>query len=204
MWFKKHPIFGNEFISTALNKQVRGGEWAIRGLCCWKHFRQFMCMFDFRRNIKQETAKNPLFKVQHLLDELNENAVKMWIPGKWLAIDEQTLGFQGRSGLKLRISYKSEGNGFQCDAVCDDGYTFLFYFRHGDAPPSLISSRKKSLTYPQQRRELFGLPSISQTSGPKFTWIIYSTLESYLPPSTWRRLSGMVWFVLPDVDFLPL
>ena len=24
MWFEKHPIFGNEFISTALNKQVRG------------------------------------------------------------------------------------------------------------------------------------------------------------------------------------
>jgi hypothetical protein len=71
-----------------------------------------MCMFDFRRNIKQETAKNPLFKVQHLLDELNENAAKKWIPGKWLAIDEQTLGFQGRSGLKLRILYKSKGNGF--------------------------------------------------------------------------------------------
>ncbi len=61
-------------------------------------------MFDFWRNIKQETTKNPLFKVQHLLDELNENAAKMWIPGKWLAIDEQTLGFQGRSGLKLCIS----------------------------------------------------------------------------------------------------
>ncbi len=82
MWFEKHPIFGNEFISTALNKQVRGGERAIRGLCRWKHFQRLMCMFDFRRNIKQETAKNPLFKVQHLLDELNENAAKMWIPGK--------------------------------------------------------------------------------------------------------------------------
>ena len=41
----------------------------------------------------------------------------MWIPGKWVSIDEQTLGFQGRSGIKLRISYKKEGDGFQCDAV---------------------------------------------------------------------------------------
>ena len=135
MWFERHPIFGNEFISNALKKQGRGGERAIRGFRRWKHFRRFMCMFDFRRNIKQETAKNPLFKVQHLLDELNENAAKMWIPGKWLAIDEQTLGFQGRSSLKLRISYKSEGDGFQCDAICDDGYTYSFFFRHGDAPP---------------------------------------------------------------------
>ena len=72
--------------------------------------------------------------MQRLLDELNDNAANMWIPGKWLSIDEQTL-FQGRSGIKLHISYKKEGDGFQCDAVCDDGYTFSFYFRHGDPPP---------------------------------------------------------------------
>ncbi len=72
---------------------------------------------DFQRNVKQETMKNPLFKVQHLLDKLNKNAAKMWIPGKWLVIDEQMLGFQGWSGLKLRILYKSEGDGFQCDAL---------------------------------------------------------------------------------------
>jgi hypothetical protein len=73
--------------------------------------------------------------VQCLFDELNDNASTMWIPGKWLSIDEQTLGFQGRSGLKLRISHKKEGGGFQCDAVCDDGYMFSFFFHHGDAPP---------------------------------------------------------------------
>jgi hypothetical protein len=55
--------------------------------------------------------------MQRLLDELNDNAAKMWIPGKWISIDEQTLGFQGRSGLKLKISYKKEGDGFQCDST---------------------------------------------------------------------------------------
>jgi hypothetical protein len=60
----------------------------------------------------------------------------MWIPGKWVAIDEQTIGFQGASSMKLRISYKREGYGFQCDAICDRGYTFSFWFRHG-APPTL-------------------------------------------------------------------
>ena len=118
-----------------MNKQMESGERSIRGIRCWKHFRWFMFMLDFREDVKKETKKNPLWKVQHLLDKLNENASKMWIPGKWLSIDEQTLGFQGRCGLKLRISYKKEGDGFQCDAVCNDGYTFSFYFRHGDAPP---------------------------------------------------------------------
>jgi hypothetical protein len=135
MWFEHHNIFGNEFVAKAMNKQMARGERAIRGIRRWKHFRRFMCMFDFREDAKKETKSNPLWKVQRLLDELNDSASEMWIPGKWLSIDEQTLGFQGRSALKLRISYKKEGDGFQCDAVCDNGYTFAFYFRHGDAPP---------------------------------------------------------------------
>jgi hypothetical protein len=50
------------------------------------------------------------------------------VPGKWVVIDEQTLGFHGASGMKLRISYKREGGGFQCDAVWDAGYAYSFYF----------------------------------------------------------------------------
>ncbi len=136
MWFEHHNIFGNEFIAKAMDKLMSRGEWRIRGIRRWKHFQHFMCMFDFvREDAKKETAKNPLWKVQRFLDKLNDNAAKMWIPGKRLSIDEQTLGFQGRSGIKLLISYKNEGDGFQCDAVCDNGYTFSFFFRHGDAPP---------------------------------------------------------------------
>ena len=115
-----------------MHKPRTGGRHALHGMRRWAQFRRFMCMFDFQQDARKETAKNPLWKVQHLLDELNENARRMWIPGKWVSIDEQTLWFQGRSGIKLRISYKKEGDGFQCDAMCDDGYTFSFYFRHGD------------------------------------------------------------------------
>jgi hypothetical protein len=110
-------------------------EWPIRGISCWKHFRCFMCMFDFREDAKKETAKNLLWKVQRFLDELNDNAAKMWMPGKWLSINEQMLGFQRWSGIKLQILYKNKDDGFQCDAVCNDGCTFLFLFCHGDTPP---------------------------------------------------------------------
>jgi hypothetical protein len=67
----------------------------------------------------------------------------MWVPGKWVAINEQTLGFQGTSGMKLRISYKREGDGFQCDAICDGGYTYSFHFRHG--PPPNVGEQYKHL-----------------------------------------------------------
>ncbi len=60
-----------------------------------------------------------------------------------MAIDEQTVGFQGQSGMKPRISYKQEGDGFQCDAVCNSGYMFSFYFRHG--PPPDLDNKYKHL-----------------------------------------------------------
>ena len=82
----------------------------------------------------KEQEKNPLWKVRVLIDHLNKNAKDMGVTGKWVAIDEQTIGFQGASAMKLRISYKREGDGFQCDAVCDRGYTYSFWFRHGNPP----------------------------------------------------------------------
>jgi hypothetical protein len=92
-------------------------------------------MFDFSQDAKKETAENPLWKVQCFLNELNNNTARMWIPMKWLGIDKQTLGFQGWSRIKLHITYKNKGDGFQCDAVCDDSYMFSFNFHHKDLPP---------------------------------------------------------------------
>jgi hypothetical protein len=43
----------------------------------------------------------------------------MWVPGKFVAIDKQTIGFQGASGMKLCISYKRGGDGFQCNVMPD-------------------------------------------------------------------------------------
>ena len=52
--------------------------------------------------------------------------------------DEQTMGFKGKHSDKLRISYKKEGDGFQCDCLTDDGYTFTFYFRNQPAPKNYL------------------------------------------------------------------
>jgi len=110
-----------------------------------------LCFCDFRDTKTPKAKKNPLFNAQPLLDELNHQAKKMWTTSKWVSIDEQTLGFKGRHGLKLRILYKREGDGFQCDAVCDRGYTYSFYFRHGDAP-DLPEEFKKFKLSPTARR----------------------------------------------------
>ena len=61
-----------------------------------------------------------------------------WLLSEWISIDQQTIGFKGKRGDKLRINYKREGDGFQCDAIYDDGFTYSFYFRN-EPPPDKYS-----------------------------------------------------------------
>ena len=46
--------------------------------------------------------------------------------------------------MVTRIKYKKEGDGFQCDCICEDGYCFTFWFRCDTAPrtvPKDVSDR---------------------------------------------------------------
>ena len=45
-----------------------------------------------------------------------------------ISVNKQTIGFQGWHGDKLCITYKAEGGGFQCNALCSNGFTYCFYF----------------------------------------------------------------------------
>ena len=45
-----------------------------------------------------------------------------WDLGKTIAVDEMTIRFKGIHKDKLKFIYKSEGDGFQADTLCDDGY----------------------------------------------------------------------------------
>ena len=121
-WFcseDKEPLLGSDLISTALRRKNSATGKTINAARCLKHFRRYFTVADYHKSPREKQKVNPLWKVQELLDELNKQAKDMWVPGKWVAIDEQTLGFQGASGMKLWISYKREGDGFQCDAICD-------------------------------------------------------------------------------------
>lgn len=132
-WFWDCWLRGNPVMSKLMAKKCRNGR-TIPAAVRLRQLRRFMCFYDVRQDVREEVKKDPLFKVRTLLNELNSNAQKWWRTGKWVSIDEQTLGFKGKHGMKLRITYKNEGDGFQCDAICERGYTFSFYFRHGDAP----------------------------------------------------------------------
>jgi hypothetical protein len=74
---------------------------------------------------------------------MNKIFADSWLLAQSISIDEQTIGFQGSHKDKRRITYKAEGDGFQNDALCQDGYTYQFYFRNEPAPAFF---RKKGLS----------------------------------------------------------
>ena len=78
--------------------------------------------------------EKPNWKIEPLLEYTNEVSKVAWELGIHITCDKQTIGFQGKHKDKKKIAYKREGDGFQCDAVGEDGYTYSFYFRN-EPPP---------------------------------------------------------------------
>lgn len=80
-------------------------------------------------------AAGPMNKLEPMLSYCRYKWQHGWLPGKMLSLDEMTMGFKGRCAMVTRIKYKKEGDGFQCDCICEDGYCFTFWFRC-DRPPT--------------------------------------------------------------------
>ena len=79
--------------------------------------------------------KNPNAEIDPLLKQAIFASQRAIFIGRCISIDYQTIGMQGKNKDKLRITYKKDGDGFQCDDVCADGFTYNFYFRN-QPPPS--------------------------------------------------------------------
>jgi len=119
----------NAFVSRNL-----GGANGIRRLKQFKAF--FSCQDPMK--IRPRREDSPLFKVLSIVKWIRKVGPMSWECGLDLGLDEQTMGFQGMHVDKLRISYKKEGDGFQCDALCDDGFTYTVYFRNEKPPQRYI------------------------------------------------------------------
>jgi hypothetical protein len=115
-WFEGQggePLFGNDKYARVMDKHLRRATRSARSVSgntsgdtspCWNSV-------TIQRRVSKQICCG---RFVHFLTELNKQASRMWLPGKFFAINKQTIGFQGSSGLKIRISYKRKGNGFQC------------------------------------------------------------------------------------------
>jgi hypothetical protein len=124
------PVQGNDMCSEAfgLNAEERHVD-----------FKRFLSLVD--PVVPVPTRKvDPNYKINPLIKQLVHVSMKAMSAGKMISVNEQTISFKGKHVDKLRITYKKEGDGFQCDALCADGYTFTVYFRNVAAPPALVES----------------------------------------------------------------
>jgi hypothetical protein len=105
----------------------------------WKHYKSFFAIQD-PRTVAPDRKKVPNFKIEPMLAHMLEVSINAWIFGhNASSVDEQSIGFQGHHIDKLRVTYKNEGGGFQCDALRQDGFTYSFFFRNHPAPKKYLS-----------------------------------------------------------------
>ena len=102
----------------------------------WK---RFFC-FQNPALLSPPREKDPNWKLREFLLHILAGSVAAWSYGMAISIDKQTIGFQRQHGDKLCITYKREGDGFQCDALCNDGYIYSFYFRK-EPPPAKYTEK---------------------------------------------------------------
>ena len=129
------PVQGNDFVYRNM-----GGNTARR----WRHFKCFFALQDPRKD-PPDRKKHPLFKVQRIVNWINFLGQKVVLMGMHCSVDEQTIGFQGRHGDKMRITFKKVGDGFQCDVICDSGFTYCCYFRNVPPPPEYVKAGQSTL-----------------------------------------------------------
>eukprot|EP00957_Ditylum_brightwellii_P005467 418498-Ditylum_brightwellii.AAC.1 len=67
--------------------------------------------------------------------------MEAWKLGSNISCDEQAQGFQGNHTDKQRIMYKAEGGSFQCDAICQNGYTYSFFFCNQPVPKEYLQNK---------------------------------------------------------------
>ena len=126
-------MHGNDFIYRSFGPRA-----AMRH----KEFKAFLAYQD--PTIEPPSKlQYPNWKVRPLLVWMNSILPQVWNLGPEFSINEMTIGFQGKQGDKRRITYKRAGDGFQCDALYKNGYTYQLYFRNH---PAHLKYPKKKLS----------------------------------------------------------
>jgi hypothetical protein len=74
-----------------------------------------------------------------ILDWMNYIGPKAVLLGECASVDEMTIGFQGSHKDKKRITYKVEGDGFHCDALCQERYCYQHYFQNDPATKKYVA-----------------------------------------------------------------
>ena len=87
------------------------------------------------------------WKIRPFTKWLNYQCPQAWQLGCSVAVDEMNIRLKGHNLYKLRITYKSEGDGFQTDTLCDDGYFYQVYMQNEPSPKKYLKQGLSPLHY---------------------------------------------------------
>ena len=62
----------------------------------------------------------------------------IWYLGRVFSIDKMTMGFKGNHQDIGRLTYKAGGEGFQENALCQDGFTYAIHMINDPAPKQYL------------------------------------------------------------------
>ena len=108
------PVHGNDFVDCHFGLDAEQRH---------RNFKAFFACQDPARPIPDRKL-SPNWKVKPLLTWMNFIFPIMFFLRVAFSIDETKMRFKGKHADKLRVTYKKEGDGFQCDALCQEGYTY--------------------------------------------------------------------------------
>ena len=145
---EKDPVNGNDLVSEAFGANAEKR---------YKMWKTFFAVQDPRKETPS-TKTHPNFKVDPFLHHIMKVSMDAWDMGEVLSCDEQDIGFTGRHQDKQRVNYKDEGDGFLTDSLCQDGYTYSFYFRNMPAPKKYVDQGYS----PMNDRVLFLFDSLKE------------------------------------------
>ena len=121
-------IHGNDFVCRSF------GSNALRR---HRHFKCFLACQDPRID-PPDRKVDPNWKIRPLLKWMNYFFPIIWLLACEFSVDEMTMGFKGKHQDKKRITHKAEGDGFQADALCQNGFCYQVCMRNDLAPRKFL------------------------------------------------------------------
>ena len=121
---KKNPANGSDICYNAF------------GSCARRRHTESKALFSVQYPVKPTPRRktHPNWKIQVIIRHaiiVSKDAIFI---GSSLSCDEETMVCKGRHLDILRINHKKFGDGFKCDELGSDGYTYTFLFHNQPAP----------------------------------------------------------------------
>jgi hypothetical protein len=112
------PVNGNDMVVSMFGKNAEKGH---------KIFITYFRVQDPRKIVPPK-ASRPNFKIDPFLKWVQTAAMSAWDLGNLISCDKQMIGFKGNNSVFLRVTYLKEGDGVLCDSICENGFTYSFFF----------------------------------------------------------------------------